>query len=354
MQASSCRQLGHLQQQQKESGQPDAVGTISGPATIAAIAVAAASGAPVLSFRPSVSAQPHPTEQAAEGGQTGEAACKPEAERKRGKLRQLFEYLVVYDLEATCDKEKKLQPQEIIELSAVIVDTHTLQLGATFQQYVRPTCHPQLASFCTELTGITQDMVEAGISLEATLERHTVWLREQGLLGQGKSFVQMEGECKWRQLPKPKYLSRWVDLKEVFKKHYNTRGNLKACVEHVGLEWEGRAHSAIDDAINTARLAIKLMQRGLVLGITGSFSGVDASGKLKQTTLFEGRKPKKQRIYDDAGKWTGKCSCGVKAKKRTVKRPGPTNGKDFWSCGRYTATGGAQCDFFKWVEAAMK
>ena len=24
----------------------------------------------------------------------------------------------------------------------------------------------------------------------------------------------MEGECKWRQLPKPKYLSRWVDLKE--------------------------------------------------------------------------------------------------------------------------------------------
>ncbi len=37
------------------------------------------------------------------------------------------------------------------------------------------------------------------------------------------------------------------------------------------------------------RLAVKLMQRGLVLGVTGSFTGVDASGKLKQSTLFPGR-----------------------------------------------------------------
>jgi inhibitor of KinA sporulation pathway (predicted exonuclease) len=40
----------------------------------------------------------------------------------------------------------------------VVVDARTLQLGARFQQYVRPTVHPRLTDFCTELTGITQDM----------------------------------------------------------------------------------------------------------------------------------------------------------------------------------------------------
>jgi hypothetical protein len=39
------------------------------------------------------------------------AAEAVEVGRKPGKLRQLFDYLVVYDLEATCDREKKLQPQ---------------------------------------------------------------------------------------------------------------------------------------------------------------------------------------------------------------------------------------------------
>lgn len=40
----------------------------------------------------------------------------------------------------------------------------------------------------------------------------------------------------------------------VWFKHSNSkRGNLRTSVEAAGLEWEGRAHSAIDDARNTAR-----------------------------------------------------------------------------------------------------
>lgn len=165
------------------------------------------------------------------------------------------------------------------------------------------------------------------------------------------------------------------------------------------------------------------MAGGVILGITGSFTGVDASGRLKQATLRLGGKPsgggkpssgdagtgkasgsgvvqlgygtgkpqagKKHRVFDEGGHWLGLCYCGVRAKvgrqrcfgseraewagecavwappacrslqtarcacaapcthapstlptstvqKRTVKKPGPNNGKEFWSCGRYT------------------
>lgn len=43
------------------------------------------------------------------------------------------------------------------------------------------------------------------------------------------------------------------------------QGGLRARVEYSGLEWVGREHSAIDDAINTARLAADMIQKGEVL-----------------------------------------------------------------------------------------
>jgi inhibitor of KinA sporulation pathway (predicted exonuclease) len=63
-------------------------------------------------------------------------------------------------------------------------------------------------------------------------------------------------ECKWRKLEQPKYLKRWVDLAAVCGKHWGKKGNLRTSVEAAGLAWEGRAHSAIDDACNTARWAV--------------------------------------------------------------------------------------------------
>jgi inhibitor of KinA sporulation pathway (predicted exonuclease) len=40
---------------------------------------------------------------------------------------------------------------------------------------------------------------------------------------------------------------------QVWQKHSKMKGNLQASCEAAGLGWEGRAHSAIDDARNTAR-----------------------------------------------------------------------------------------------------
>lgn len=72
---------------------------------------------------------------------------------------QEFQYFVVVDFEATCDKEKNPHPQEIIEFPSVLVNSMTGQLEASFQTYVRPAYHQNLTDFCKELTGIQQIQV---------------------------------------------------------------------------------------------------------------------------------------------------------------------------------------------------
>ncbi|GFH31106.1 exonuclease domain-containing protein [Haematococcus lacustris] len=63
-------------------------------------------------------------------------------------------------------------------------------------------------------------------------------------------------ECRWRNILTPAYLRRWCDLRKVFASKLKPAGNLKASVETVGLTWQGRAHSGLDDARNTANLAL--------------------------------------------------------------------------------------------------
>lgn len=78
---------------------------------------------------------------------------------------QEFQYFVVIDFEATCDKDKNPHPQEIIEFPSVIVSSVTGQLEACFQTYVRPTCNQNLSEFCRDLTGIQQIQVCLKLSL---------------------------------------------------------------------------------------------------------------------------------------------------------------------------------------------
>ena len=101
------------------------------------------------------------TEQTAQRSASAPVSLEPEGQRaKRPRLvsKQNFQAFVVYDFEATCQRlPDQIKPQEIIEFSCVILDAETLEIGAHFQEYVRPTEHRLLTDFCVQLTGITQD-----------------------------------------------------------------------------------------------------------------------------------------------------------------------------------------------------
>ena len=102
---------------------------------------------------------------------------------------QTFKYFLVMDFEANCQEGVKLDPQEIIEFPCLMVDSQTFQILNTFHEYVKPVGVPGLTSFCTQLTGITQDMVETKDSFPMVLEKFQLWYSENNLTPENSTFV---------------------------------------------------------------------------------------------------------------------------------------------------------------------
>ncbi|KAK5899011.1 hypothetical protein CesoFtcFv8_008532 [Champsocephalus esox] len=211
---------------------------------------------------------------------------------------QIFAYLIVIDFESTCWKEKTNYGQEIIEFPAVLLNTSTGEIESEFHTYVQPQERPLLSEFCTELTGIKQAQVEAGIPLQICLSRFNRWLQkvqvEKGLVfpnRQEKSSapspsqkpcafvtwsdwdlgVCLQYECKRKQLHKPDVLNSWIDLRGTYRMFYDKKPKgLNGALQDLGIQFSGREHSGLDDSRNTACLAVRMMRDGCVMKITRS------------------------------------------------------------------------------------
>ncbi|XP_027113996.1 uncharacterized protein LOC113763689 [Coffea eugenioides] len=279
---------------------------------------------------------------------------------------QDFQYFVVIDFEATCDKEKNPHPQEIIEFPSVIVSSMTGQLEACFQTYVRPTCNQHLTDFCKDLTGIQQIQVDRGVTLSEALLRHDKWLEKKGIKNTKFAVVtwsnwdcqvMLESECRFKKIRKPPYFNKWINLKVPFREVFGgARCNLKEAVQMAGLTWQGRAHCGLDDAKNTARLLALLMRRGFKFSITDSLmcQPADETFMWKLPPLdhpaFTSYQPQKMRtLHVPVLQLHPHCYCGVKSSKGMVRKPGPKQGSFFFGCGNWTAARGARCHYFEWA-----
>ncbi|EYU38300.1 hypothetical protein ABFS82_02G109200 [Erythranthe guttata] len=283
---------------------------------------------------------------------------------------QDFQYFVVIDFEATCDKEKNPHPQEIIEFPSVIVSSTTGQLEACFQTYVRPTCNQVLTDFCKDLTGIQQIQVDRGVPLSEALLRHDKWLEKKGIKNTNFAVVtwsnwdcrvMLESECRYKKVRKPPYFNRWINLRVPFQEIFGgDRCNLKQAVEKAGLVWQGRAHCGLDDAKNTARLLASIMHKGFKLSITNSLAyqtnNNDGSFIWKpmheKPILVSSPPPRKLlELRPTLLQYNHCCYCGVTSSKGVIRRPGPKQGSFFFGCGNWTVARGARCHFFEWASS---
>ncbi|KAG4957673.1 hypothetical protein JHK82_043529 [Glycine max] len=278
---------------------------------------------------------------------------------------QEFQYFVVIDFEATCDKDKNPHPQEIIEFPSVIVSSITGQLEACFQTYVRPTCNQLLTDFCKDLTGIQQIQVDRGVTLSEALLRHDKWLEKKGIKNSNFAVVtwsnwdcrvMLESECRFKKIRKPPYFNRWINLRIPFREVFGAvRCNLKEAVEIAGLAWQGRAHCGLDDAKNTAHLLALLMHRGFKFSITNSIMWQTADRPLmwkqspEQPIVFPHSPYKAKDITIPVVQYHPFCFCGVKSSRGMVRKPCPKQGSLFFGCGNWTATRGACCRYFEWA-----
>ncbi|XP_041062665.1 ERI1 exoribonuclease 2 isoform X1 [Carcharodon carcharias] len=220
---------------------------------------------------------------------------------KKPKSNQFFSYLIIIDFESTCWKNGKSRySPEIIEFPAVLLNTSNGDIEVEFHTYVQPQEHPILSAFCTELTGIEQWQVEAGIPLGICLSQFSRWIQK---LQQEKSIVFIKDmsqkcglesrpcafvtwsdwdlgvclhyECKRKDLRKPAVLNSWIDLRTTYKLFYNRKPKgLNGALQDLGIMFSGREHSGLDDARNTAHLAWQMICDGCTMKITKSLDMV--------------------------------------------------------------------------------
>ncbi|KAJ7582936.1 ribonuclease H-like domain-containing protein [Mycena floridula] len=234
----------------------------------------------------------------------------PQKNHEGKQTKQPYEAFLVLDVEGTCQQGTDFDyPNEIIEFPVFLMrwkdrteSNHCSQLEVVdvFHTYVRPTWRPTLSEFCTELTGVTQSLVEEAPPFAHVLDSCSRFLVKHGLIdATGKPLLPFAwcSDGPWdiaHFVVKQCFISRvrmpdWmqgdvVDVRKLvmiwkasqkyqpgrrrkpasvqFVPSLNIIGQLKA----LGLsEFEGRQHSGIDDTRNIARVLSALAHKGVRL-----------------------------------------------------------------------------------------
>ncbi|XP_076034444.1 3'-5' exoribonuclease 1-like [Oratosquilla oratoria] len=197
-----------------------------------------------------------------------------------GGVRFHYNHFVVIDFEATCDSNTPNgYRHEIIEFPAVLINTKSKSIVDHFQTYVKPVINPTLTDFCTSLTGITQDKVNSAPKFPEVLQQFEKWLEEHNLFKDTKQFgVVTDGpwdmgrfmlqQCSNNELPFPQWGRKWINIRKSYSNFYNTkRLSLQDMLAEMGMRFEGRPHSGLDDTRNIARIVIQLIKDGANLRV---------------------------------------------------------------------------------------
>ena len=82
----------------------------------------------------------------------------------------------------------------------------------------------------------------------------------------------LKNQCKALKINIPHYFRRWVNVRKHFYNYYKIHQvNVELMLQHLGLKFEGRPHSGIDDARNITRILIELIKDGADATINDTF-----------------------------------------------------------------------------------
>lgn len=178
------------------------------------------------------------------------------------------------------DLEMNQPSGRIIQIGAVIGDVSTGEILERISLFVNLDPPEKLSQFITTLTGITKErLASEGMSLWSAYEKladaHKRWSCQAtpiiwGAGEKGNDMTILKNqlrESKRAPLEENWFvLKGWRDLKGCLQDYFLANGipprsGLAKSLRKIGLNFEGRAHDALDDAFNTFRVAHFLNQR---------------------------------------------------------------------------------------------
>lgn len=199
----------------------------------------------------------------------------------RDDSRCAFRYLVILDLEATCDYAPEpvvdVKTAEVTEFPWVVLDTRTGEIVHERQMFVRPTKLDAVTYYCTKLTGISQDMVQDGVSLQSAMQIFDEYISQ--FFGEDRSAfrivtdgiwdlsIQLYTECARKGLMRPWYFQQYFDLKDCFCRCFpffppSFKPSLLTLLNAVGLDVVGQHHRGLDDCKTIAQLVVLMLRLG--------------------------------------------------------------------------------------------
>jgi inhibitor of KinA sporulation pathway (predicted exonuclease) len=185
-------------------------------------------------------------------------------------MRAKLDKVYVVDVEATCWETKEEQgalPNEVIEIGICCLEMVSGNISPASSYIVRPR-FTTVSSFCTSLTGWTQERVDAGRDIVEVLEAvrkdfdinsSSAWFScgeydrvKLGVDG-GGSLGALYGLERHQS---PFAVARHFNIKPLFAfKHKLKREmGMARMLKHIDETLEGQHHSGADDAYNTAKI----------------------------------------------------------------------------------------------------
>ena len=180
---------------------------------------------------------------------------------------------VLLDLEATCDDRTESwvpkDESEIIEIGAIMIDEHGKRISS-FHTYVKPVLHPTISAYCTNLTKITQELVDSAPVFSQAISMFKEWIAENDLTPEAYWLVswghydrqQIAAECEacGQDI---EWLRRHTSLKHEHARINRTRQGLGmgVALRKEGFEFVGDQHTATADTENMAKIFLKYFDR---------------------------------------------------------------------------------------------
>jgi len=185
-------------------------------------------------------------------------------------VRKIPSNVLIIDVEATCWEGTVPQGQEseIIEIGLCMVHTASGKRGEKRSILVKPE-RSRVSTFCTQLTSLTQQQVEQGISFAdaCSLLQRDYASKECIWISYGEyDRRQFERQCQSYHVPYP-FSSNHINLKLFFAllQGLPAQVGMAEALRILHLPLEGTHHRGGDDAWNIAGILSELMRRNRVL-----------------------------------------------------------------------------------------
>ena len=172
---------------------------------------------------------------------------------------------IIFDLEATCWKNKTDRNREVIEIGAIKISEQRKMIDE-FNCFVKPVIHPILSDFCKELTTIQQSDIDHADFFPEALSQFKNWINvdEKYMLCSWGFYdkKQLEQNCDLHQFDKV-WLVHHISLKHQHAtiKNLKRAMGLANALEDENLNLDGMHHRGIDDAKNISKIFVKYFDR---------------------------------------------------------------------------------------------